>query len=410
MKGQFKPKVISFEMAIAFMLVVFLDKWSGYTFSEGQPSPLLIITLLFGIRYGWRTGLAVSFAALAYVLAAASFRGEDLYLMLFDFARAKQLLFLMLMGVVPGMFSSGYKEKYEEQYSRSEKLAASQVELMQTVELLVESRKVLEEKVLESEQSMASMLKIVQTLDEKDPENVFTGAVKVLASLFEFEVFGLYHVDKGGQTLRLKTGIGHGKLAPTLMVEKSPFLQRLMGNAGVQIRQPEDHEADPVMGGTLMRRGAVTELLVIHKLPLQRLTEANLRMLGMMLELISSCVDRAHVHYGERMPMLMYPHTSIHTMKSFQDRVELEKKRQQELNQPFALCTLSLQDMPQRPLTEWEALLRSGMRQVDILGYDRTDNRLHFLLPSTEEGYAQLFLKRMEALLDEQTGGFTWVS
>jgi hypothetical protein len=406
-----KSKTRYVEIAVVFLGLLALDMWFKNTLASIQPSPFLIVVLLFGLRYGWRVGLVTSALSILYMMGSVHIKGGDMFLMLIDFDKTKQLLFLLLMGVIPGLFSTSLQERYEDQYYRSEELAVNNRVLTETVEQLTESRQILEEKVLESEQSLYTMLKIVKSLNTEDPELVVTEAVKILSSLFQFDKFGIYHLDKSGQALRLKAGIGHDyKLEATILIEDSPFFQRMIKEKTVLMRRVDDKDSDPIMAGPLLRNGSITEVLVIHNLPMHQLKEQTIHMLSLMLDLISSSLERAELQYSETRKSLTYPNTTIYMLEAFNSRVELERTKKSELDQPFVICSLSLERKPSLSLKEWEEILRSHMREIDLIGYDEARNRFLFLLPSTIEDQTDHFLTRMTAAIKKPIGGNTWVS
>jgi K+-sensing histidine kinase KdpD len=406
-----KSKTKFVEILVVFLGLLAWDMWSSVSLAEIQPNPLLIVVLLFGLRYGWKIGLVASLASIIYILGNVHFNGGDMFLNLIDFDKTKQLFFMLAMGVIPGLFSTNLLERYEDQYYKSEELAVNNKILSETVEQLTESREILEEKVLESEHSLFTVLEIVKSLNTEEPEAVITQSIKTFSSLFHFEKFGIYQLDKSGNVLRLKAGMGFDYgLESTILIEDSPFFQRILDLKTVQMRRIDDNESDPILAGPLMRKGQVNEILVIHNLPMYQLKEQTLHMVSLMLDLVSRSLERAELHHGETIKNLTYPQTTIYKMDAFNSRVELERSRKSDLDQPFVICNMSLDRHPPLSLKEWEQTLRAHMREVDLIGYDEVRNSLMFLLPSTMEDKVDVFLGRISQAVCQPIGGKSWVS
>ncbi|MBN6186791.1 hypothetical protein JQN58_07255 [Aneurinibacillus sp. BA2021] len=393
------------ELIFVLLIFMLLDWWTEMRFTAFQPSPTLFVALLFSLRYGWGVGLIGSLMTIAYAVGAASSRGEDILLLFFDFERAKWLLFHLFLGIIPGLFITNLREQYEAQYYRNQEIIEENRQLQRAVDKLSASRQTLEGKILESEQSIHVLLDIVRTLDASDPEAIITQAAKILADYFKAEEFGIYHLDQSGTALRLKVRMGESEtIKPTLFISDSRFYSRLLREKAVIMRRADDEATAPVLAGPILREGRIHEVLIISRIALERLTPQGVQFLHLLLELISDSTEIATLRLEDGAD-LTYPGTGIYYPEPFQRRVQIEQERKAELDQPYTVFDVPLPRHLHLRADEWDKRLAPHMREVDIVGYDKRDNKLLFLLPATDEEQTKNFIDRiMSVIFNDKEG------
>lgn len=393
------------ELICVFLVFFLLDRWTELRFTGFQPAPTLFIALLFSLRYGWSIGLVSSLMTIAYIVGTVMVRGEDVLLLFFDFERAKWLLLHLVLGIIPGLFITNLREQYEAQYYRNQEVIEENRQLRRAVDRLSESRKILEGKILESEQSIHTLLEIMRALDARDPESTITQAAKILADFFKAEEFGIYHLDQSGTALRLKIRMGQSeKLKPTLFISDSRFYSRLLREKTVIMRRADDEAFAPVLAGPILREGRIKDVLIISRIALDRLTPQSVQFLHLLLELISDNTEIAALRLEERGERITYPGTSIYYPDAFQRRVQIERERETELEQPYTAFDISLPTHLQLEADEWNKRLEPHIREVDIVGYNKRDNRLLFLLPATDQEQTKNFIERIMPVISYDKG------
>ncbi|KGX89290.1 hypothetical protein N781_09315 [Pontibacillus halophilus JSM 076056 = DSM 19796] len=399
-----RQKII--ELLVVFSVFGIVDQYWNLQLIDRALNPLFFITMLVALRYGLYIGLLSFILSVGYHVIDVMLGGGDLFLAFYDGREQVWLFFNLIIAFACGLFSTSWQERYESLRYRNDELLDDNKELKDAVNLLEDSQRVMEEKMLESKHSLSRVLHIAKALDQPTPELIRNEAITLISDLFETNELALYHVNASKETLRLRIRKGTStKLPQTLFVEEgSSIYKRLFQTKSITIRTVQDEHDSPTVVGPLIYDNEIQEVLVIDHVQFERLTSYEVQVLSLILEWTSSRIRRATEWGQKEEETYKFKGTSVYNVEGFKRQVELQQKRGQQFDLPFSLLKINLSGYSEIPLTEMELNLKSCLREIDVIGYDPNGPTLHFLLPGTAPDQKAIVESRIREALQRRGG------
>ncbi|WP_028402664.1 hypothetical protein [Ectobacillus panaciterrae] len=390
------------EVVIVFLAVFFIDSLIAADV-RNQPSPFIIIILLFSLRYGWKTGLLTFLFTLGYYVIAEIQNGGDVLLLFYNTSESKWFFLYFFLAITAGVMRTAWQERYEDLHFINEEMKTELSSVQKAAAQLIATNKVLEQRLLQSETSISSVYQMMKALDQENIEIVTNEAISILSSYFQANAFGIYHVDSSQRTLRIKLRLGN--LPQTIfMDEAKTFYHRLFTEKKITVKRSTDEAAAPVIAGPIVIHGRIRQILIIWRMDFYHLTEHNLHLLYWLLQIISDSAERAETKALVRERRKYYPETSIYYKKFFDEYAEIEQQRYEQYGQPYATFDLHVGTIHHDDLVKISSVAERYLREVDKVGFE--EDRLLFLLPGTEPEYVESLRQRIWGKLREEVNLF----
>ncbi|MFX3623161.1 MAG: hypothetical protein ACE3JP_03710 [Ectobacillus sp.] len=396
------------ETVIVFFMLFIIDLFMAADFRDIQPSPFLLIILLFSLRYGWKIGLVAFIFTLGYYVVAEVMAGGDMLLFFYNANESKWLLLYFFIAAIAGTMSTAWRERYDDLHFENQELQDSLASVKKAADQLTATNEILENRLLQAETSVASVYQMMRALDQDNLEIVTNEAASVLSSYFQAEAFGIYHVDSSKRALRIKVRLGNPESLPqTIFIdEAASFYERLFREKNVTVKRAGDAEAAPVIAGPIIIGGEIRQVLIIQKIDFYHMTEHNIQLLYWLLRIISDSAEKAAKKAAATQRRKLYPETNIYYKKYFDEYVEIERQRYTQYGQPYSVFELQIENVDHPLLVKISNVLSKHLREVDKVGLDLNEGRFSFLLPGTEEKYVEVLKKRISAKLQEEVDGY----
>ncbi|WP_281659167.1 hypothetical protein [Halobacillus sp. Cin3] len=394
------------ELILVFSVLGFLDQSLEWDMLEWTLNPVFFAVLLFSLRYGLNFALLSFFAALIYHVYDIYQRDGDLFLLFYDPANYLSLLFLLLAGVITGLYSTSFRERYESQQYVLKETKDENEELKTSLTALERSQRVMQAKVLDSEYTLSRIYEVGKTLDQPSPELVRNEAVTIIGDLFEAEDLAVYHVDSSKKSLRLRVRKGNTERLPqTIFIDDAASIfSRGLKNKTICLKTVDDEADAPVLIGPIVYNQDVREVLVIDQLDFAKLTKYEVQILSLVLDWMANRIERAGEYLRKEEEQKMYPGTSIYDKEAFDELVQLQEKRAEKYGVPYSVVSIDVSPYREMSAVEAEIILRAYLRELDIMGYDQTEQHFHFLLPGTSSENASIVEERIYKALDTKGG------
>ncbi|MCA0972054.1 hypothetical protein LCM20_15715 [Halobacillus litoralis] len=392
------------ELIIIVSVVGLIDQWFALNATEWLFNPFIFIILLFSLRYGLNIGLLTFFITTLYYVADESFNGGDVFLLFYDEGNYIELLFLLVLTIIGGMYGTGAKERYESLHYSYDEVSDENKEMREVVEMMEESQKSMQERMLESEYSLKRIYEVGKSLDQPNADLIRNEAIRIISDLFQAKEVALYHVDSSQHAMRLYVRKGSTETFPqTIFINSDSLMyQRLFTNQTITLRTVQDEEGAPLLAGPVVTKGVVKEVLLIDHMDFARLTSYEIQILSILLDWLSDRLEKAHKVALKEEESLMYPGTRIYYKEAFYDKVEIQKKRSQTYGVPYSIIQLGFDGSGNMSLLEVEVILRAYLREIDRIGFDEENQQILFLLPGTEESKASVVENRIQKYLNEK--------
>ncbi len=350
--------------------------------------------ILFALRYGTIFGLISFGVLLLYKVVYTGFVGGDIFLLFYDTNSLLTLFYYFAITVIVGLFSTSFRERYEISQFRNEELKDENTYLKETVDLLNTSQTTLRQKLLQSEYSLNQLYELAVSLDLPHPELIRSETIRLLKKYFLASDVAIYHVDRSQKSMRLLIRQAEKKEFPQTIFldEASGMFKRFFQVQETTLRQLDDDDSDPMLLAPITIDGQTREVVVIKRLPLRKLTTDDLHVLNILFSWIGTRIENAQTLIRKEQHELLYPGTS------FANLVALQEQKKVHHGQPFIVLEYALGYEPVS-LESIEAIVHSYLREIDIVGYDREENKLMLLLPGTSEEHRQRIYDRIEGIL-----------
>ncbi|WP_079474174.1 hypothetical protein [Marinococcus halophilus] len=394
------------ELLVVVLVLGVIDQAFQLGMLDWTLNPFLFVILFFSLRYGINIAILSFFTTLVYHVIATFTAGDDLFLLFYDTGDYLYLLFSLLLAVICGLYSSSYRERYESLTYTQDELKDDNKELTKTIRELEESQRVMQEKVLDSEHTLAQIYQVGLKLDQPTPELVRNEAIAIISDLFKADDIAIYHVDSSKRSLRLRVRQGSSQVLPqtVFLSEESSFYQRLFTEKAITLRNVKDEQNAPVIAGPIVYNKEIQEVLIIDQLDFARLTTHEIQIMSFVLDWISNRIEKAREWQAKDEEKQMLPGTNVYYKEAFDAHVAQQDVRQEEYGVPYSTVAIQFDRFEGMSVAEAEVILRTYLREIDIIGFESNQSVLYFLLPGTDAENAQVVEKRIKKALKEKGG------
>lgn len=394
----------SIELILVIAGLGMIDQILGLEMREWTLNPFLITVLLFSLRYGLTIGISSFLLVLAYYLADMVIGGGDVFLVFYSFDRFINVALLLLVAVIGGMYGTSFRERYESLSDRNSELYEENENVKEVIQSVEESMKAMQNRVLESEYTLTRIYQVGKALDQPTPYLIRNEAIEIISDLFQSREVAIYHVDASFSAMRLsvKRGGPDAFLQTIFVSGEDSMLQRLFSNKTVTIRSVEDDEDAPVLAGPIIQNGKVQEVLIINDLDFERLTNYEIQILSVLLDWLSDRIEKSRASMQKEEEKKMYPGTRIYFKEAFEEKVIEQQDRKEKFDVDYSVIEVPYVNAGTVSKVEMEIILRSYLREVDIVGFEEGTGVFYFLLPGTGPENAGIVKDRIQKVMDEK--------
>ncbi|WP_134686531.1 NAD-dependent epimerase/dehydratase family protein [Brevibacillus migulae] len=379
------------ENAGAFAIVLFLSWDQGGFLYQDNFDFRLIYILLMGLVYGARQSTLSALLVIALYVGDSFANGRDWASLLYDpeslFISAIYLFFGLAVGFVTD------KNRKELQFAHNE-LAIEQQRYKLLLEVHRDTRNVkdsLQRQVLTNRDSLGRLHTILTELESQEPEQVVSGAVKVLEELMETNRICIYSVSGSDYLrLRLKSNDTEWHVSRSLHVKEAPELEKIIKKQRIWVNKKLVPDL-PLLAGPVVHEGRTVALVCVYEQNFENFTLYHENLFKVAVDLISRSLSRSFTFIDVTRNDRYVEETQILREAAFQEILRSKQAAKERYQADFTLLTVQLPDERMAQIAE---RLYVQLRETDYIGLWK--GQLVLLLSNSGVEEAQAAMKRLE--------------
>lgn len=246
--------------------------------------------------------------------------------------------------------------------------------------------------IVNSDDSIGRLYRIIRNLDSVATENIFTQAAYVTAQVMAVDDIAVYVLGKDGYYLRQKMRMGRlASLQPrSLKVAEHDYLKNLIDERHIYVNR-ELVKDTPDLAAPIVYHGQVIAVVQIFGLNFNQWSLYQQNLLSITMRLISASMGRAYQYEAEAQDKRYYPHTRILRNEAFQEIIqELRERRKLQGDLPIGTLKVQRGEMDFKRLDE---LCGRMVRNEDFIG--ELQGEVYILLPDADDSICNMVQERL---------------
>ena len=353
-----------------------------------------------GLLYGKQQALIAAVLSLALLVHNLLGAGGDLVAMLYNPREFLHFVSYFFVAVLTGYFAdrASYQQLADTRIKRRLKNRYSFLESLFKENLAVKDR--LYRQIVNSDDSIGRLYRIISRLDSVETENLFTQATSVTADILDVEDVVVYVEDvvvyvvgEGGYYLRQKVRLGSrtGEMPRSLRVDDYPYLQEMLREKKIFVNR-DLIKGLPDLAAPISYEGQVIAVLQIYHLDFEQWSLYEQNLLSITARLVSSSLGRAYAWEQETAGRKYIDETRILRIEEFQKVIEeFRERRRMQADYPVALLPVNVKDENYR---EIDHKIANSIRAEDFIG--ATKDGVALLLPDVAGKTLDMVRNRLE--------------
>jgi len=394
---EFVGGLLGLSLMVVINLLWFRDEIG---FLGVHPHPYWIVIILIATRYGFRGGLWTGFLAAGIYVALLKLSRQDLSL--WELADTKYLVtpvLFLVVGMIVGEIREVQKRKFEELESDHESLREAFDQLSRSYEAMGKAKEELDTRIISQEHTLSTLYDAAQGLKSLQEKEIYPSVLEMVKDFFSAEACSIYMLSDN----RLKLVIGSGDPAKLERKKEVDPGDGMMGRAFssgetvslnffVSSRDFSELESSeiiisaPLVGSNKQTLG----VLNIEKLPFVKFNPHTVRMASLLADWCGAAVENARTYKETKDRNISDEITNAYTYSYLQERLKEEFSRARRYKTPLSVLSLDIADfstfsdkVKQDVLTVLSLVLKSKLRDVDLLFHGSTSGRYVIILPDT---------------------------
>ena len=346
-----------------------------------------------GLLYGKQQALLAAALSLALLVHGLLGAGGDLVAMLYSPREFLHFVSYFFVAVLTGYFAdrASYQQLADTRIKRRLQNRYSFLENLFKENIAVKDR--LYRQIVNSDDSIGRLYRIVSRLDSVETENLFTQATSVTADILDVEDVVVYVVGEGGYYLRQKVRLGSrtGEMPRSLRVDDYPYLQEMLREKKIFVNR-DLIKGLPDLAAPISYEGRVIAVLQIYHLDFEQWSLYEQNLLSVTARLVSSSLGRAYAWEQETAGRKYIDETRILRLEEFQKVIEeFRERRRMQADYPVALLPVNVKDENYR---EIDHKIANSIRAEDFIG--ATTDGVALLLPDVAGKTLDMVRERLE--------------
>lgn len=316
------------------------------------------------------------------LLGAMLHQGSTLVGLFYVPAMLLHLITYLLVAVLTGYVADSRRYEREAAHWQAAQHEERLAVLKRLYDENMEVKNHLYHQIVNSDDSIGRLYRIIRNLDSVEPENIFTQAAAVTAQVLDVRDIAVYVVGNDQRYLRQKVRLGRlaNQLPRSLRVADCRYLQSVLHEKAVYINRELAADA-PDMAATIIHQGRVIAVVEVFGMRFEQWSLHQQNLLSITVRLISSSMGRAYQYESEIQARRYWGNTRILQAKEF-DKIIAELKVRRQLQGDLPLAMLRV-DMTGLDYQELDSRLSGAIRNEDFVGL--WADRVYVLLPDAEE-------------------------
>lgn len=380
------------ENIICFLVFFFLNSSLSGSQYFGRIDFFLIYVLLFAILYGQHQAVFSAFLSTAGFLFMQLLGRADTGIML-DFSSYVWIAQWFILGLTVGYLKDRLSDQKAEALYDYERMTQQIDDVRDINESNVRVKDALQTQIINQNDSIGKIYKITSTLDRYNSEDVFFHAMDVLRQIMGSDDIALYTVSNSAYA-RLFSATTEAAAALGNSIR-----YRELGELYDEIKDGKPYinrglkEDMPMMACAIRENEEIRTIIMIWKLPWEKMTLGQASILTVTSMLIQNAVLRAHRFLDIMRNERFIKDTRILEKSAFSSILTAYKNAERHRLTRFTLLRI-YSDNTDESVIDTGNRAAAHLRQDDHLGIGE-DGNLYILLPNTSVKSAQIVIDRL---------------
>lgn len=346
-----------------------------------------------GLLYGKRQAFLAMVISIVIFIAASLARGGELISLIYVPENILHLTAYLFTAALTGYFADARRFERESMEWQKRQAGERQNFLREIYEENLAVKDKLYRQIVNSDDSIGRLYRIIKRLDSVEPENIFTQAAAVTAQILNVDNIAIYVVGADGYYLRQKVRMGKmtGRQPRSLRVADHSYLQNIMQSHAVFVNR-ELVKDTPDLAAPIVYQDKVIAVITIFGLRFEQWSLYQQNLLSITTRLISASMARAYRYEQGIQEKRFVSGTRILQAEEFQKIIkELENRRQLQGELPVAVLKVDMSGMDYAAL---DNRLSHVIRNEDFVGLGNTG--VYILLPDANPEVTAMVQKRLQ--------------
>lgn len=346
----------------------------------------------FGLLYGKRQAVISVAASLAILIIGLTSHGAELVSLLYNPIELLHFVSYLFVGVLTGYFADRADYERAANAWKEQRAAERQSFLKNLFQESVRVKDRMYRQIVNSEDSIGRVYRIVRRLDSVEEENLYTQTAAVTADVLNVQNVAVYVVSRDGHYLRQKVRMGTAaaQRPHSLRVDDNAYLtdmfrtQRVFANRALE-------DGVPDLAAPVVYDERVIAVIEIYDLDFGQWSYYEQNLLSLTARLVAASIGRAWHFEQEAAEKRYLPGTRILKASEFEKILrELAERRRVTKDNPAALLPVVTADLS---LEEIDERLSHCIRTEDFAG--EYDGGVALLLPDVAGDTLRLVRDRL---------------
>lgn len=392
LKNRMIPYAENIAGALAMMGIVHLQ--GGHLVNSVVPFDFNFIYIaVMGLLYGRRQAfLAVGFSYLILLAAYFSNLGFGLIAILYQPEELLHFLSYLAIGVITGYTNEQAKFREEADRWSHEHDQERYRFLCHLFEANVKIKDKMYRQIVNSQDSLGRIYRIVSSLDSVEPEHVYNKTALVTAEILDVSQVIIYTVGQNQAYLRQKVRIGDmTEHEPhSLRIEDYPYLQQMMKDHHIFVNR-DLLKGIPDLAAPIVYEGHVIAVIQIYQMDFDQWSVFQLNLMAVTSRLVAASLARAYAWEQEMMKRRYIPGTRILKETEFSHVIEKFRERHQmQMGYSVMLAKIAL---PGLTYEQIDQRIGRQIRAEDYIGI--LHDAVWILFPDADRNILSLIQQRL---------------
>lgn len=386
-----------FENLLGILFIIFLNSFvfkNSYSLSSSFMDVCYIYIVVFSVLYGMNQSIiSIAFSSALYLYLLLN-SGYDIVSILYEPSNLIHVSSYIIIGIMVGYASDVNSRKL---YLDKLKFDGMK-DRYNFLEMIYNETRVikeeLENQIVTSEHSFASIYNATKALDSFEFENIYSGAVQVIEKLLKTDKVSIYSLSKDEKYLRLKAkSLKNDFALPySLNIDEFSEIKNVIVNKNIFINKKLSDKL-PIMIAPVIDNGKVEAVISIHEFKFENLTLYYENLFRVLVDLISSAISKAYRYDKVTARDKYIPNTEILVNKEFEKILNNKIRSKKSSGIDFTLLKIADNSYSNE---ESFHKLSTAIRGDDLIGIGH-DDHIYSILSNTDGIKAKKVLSRLSS-------------
>ena len=361
-----------------------------------NPQTQLDVNFLYigtmGLLYGKRQSFLAMLAAMIIFIGAALARGGELISFTYVPENILHITAYLFTAALTGYFADARHFEQEAIAWQKRQATERQVFMRGLYEDNLAVKDKLYRQIVNSDNSIGRLYRIIKRLDSVEPENIFNQAAAVTAEILNVDNIAIYVVGADGHYLRQKIRIGKlsARQPRSLRVADYAYLQNLLQEHSIFVNRDLVKDT-PDLAAPIVHQDNVIAVLTIYGMGFEQWSLYEQNLLSITTRLISASMARAYRYEQEMQERRFVAGTRILQAEEFRKIIrELQERRKLQGDLPVAVLKVDMTGLDYESL---DNRLGRMIRNEDFIGVG--GDGVYILLPDADKAVTAMVQERL---------------